>query len=70
MILAALKIFFSIYLMWKVSSSFDLAANYLTRNLGDGIKGPTVNAVASSLPELLISTLFLFFYKDIEGFSL
>ena len=69
MILAALKIFFSIYLMWKVSSSFDLAANYLTRNLGDGIKGPTVNAVASSLPELLISTLFLFFYKDIEGFS-
>ena len=55
--------------MWKVSSSFDLAANYITRNLGDGIKGPTVNAVASSLPELLISTLFLFFHKDIIGFS-
>ena len=55
--------------MWKVSSSFDLAANYLTRNLGEGIKGPTVNAIASSLPELLISTLFLFFYKDINGFS-
>ena len=69
MIIAIFKILLSIYLMWKVSSSFDLAANYLTRNLGEGIKGPTVNAVASSLPELLISSLFLFFYKDIEGFS-
>ena len=62
-------ILFSIYLIWKVSSSFDLAANYLTRNMGEGIKGPTVNAVASSLPELMISSLFLFFYKDINGFS-
>ena len=69
MIIAIFKILLSIYLMWKVSSSFDLAANYLTRNLGEGIKGPTVNAVASSLPELLISTLFVFFYKDVEGFS-
>ncbi len=69
MILFILQIFISIYLMWKVSSSFDLAANYLTRNLGEGIKGPTVNAIASSLPELLISFLFLFFYKDLEGFS-
>ena len=62
-------ILFSIFLIWKVSSSFDLAANYLTRNMGEGIKGPTVNAVASSLPELMISSLFLFFYKDINGFS-
>ena len=37
--------------------------------MGEGIKGPTVNAVASSLPELMISSLFLFFYKDINGFS-
>tara|TARA_B100001059_G_C17298542_1_gene316289 strand:+ start:126 stop:299 length:174 start_codon:yes stop_codon:yes gene_type:complete len=55
--------------MWKVSSSFDLAANFLTKNMGEGIKGPTVNAVASSLPELLISFLFLFFYKDTGVFS-
>ncbi len=69
MVISIIKIFFSIYLMWKVSSSFDLAANYLTRNLGEGIKGPTVNAIASSLPELMISSLFLFFFKDLEGFS-
>lgn len=69
MIVLFIKILISIYLMWKVSSSFDLAANFITKNMGEGIKGPTVNAIASSLPELLISFLFLFFYKDIEGFS-
>ena len=69
MLIAIIKIFLSIFIMWKVSSSFDLAANYLTRNWGEGIKGPTVNAIASSLPELMISFIFLFYYKDITGFS-
>jgi len=55
--------------MRKCSSSFTTAADFLTRDLGEGIKGPTINAVASSLPELLISSLFLFYFKDIKGFS-
>jgi len=55
--------------MRRCSLSFDIAANYLTRGLGEGVKGPTINAVASSLPELLISSLFLFYFKDITGFS-
>ena len=59
----------STYIIWRVSDSFDLAASYLTRDLKPGIKGPTVNAVASSLPELLISFIFLFQYNDISGFS-
>ena len=59
----------TVYVMRKCSSSFDIAANYLTRGLGEGVKGPTVNAVASSLPELLISSLFLFYFKDVTGFS-
>ena len=69
MLISLIKIIVSVYIMWKVSSSFDLAANYLTRNWGEGIKGPTVNAIASSLPELLISFMFLFYHKDIIGFS-
>jgi Ca2+/Na+ antiporter len=69
MVILILKILISIYIMWKVSSSFDLAASYLTRKIGEGIKGPTINAIASSLPELIISSMFLFYYKDIEGFS-
>ena len=59
----------SVFLMRKCSSSFDIAANYLTRGIGEGIKGPTINAIASSLPELLISSMFLFYHKDVLGFS-
>ncbi len=55
--------------MRRCSSSFDIAANYLTRGFGEGVKGPTINAIASSLPELLISSLFLFYFKDVVGFS-
>ena len=62
-------LYVSILVMRRCSSSFDIAANYLTRSLGEGVKGPTINAVASSLPELLISSLFLFYFKDITGFS-
>ena len=59
----------STYVIFKASYSFDLAASFLTRKMPSGIKGPTINAVASSLPELLISFLFLFQYNDLEGFS-
>ena len=69
MIYIILKIIVATYILWKISSSFDLAANYLTRDIGEGIKGPTVNAIASSLPELFISSMFLFYYGDIRGFS-
>ena len=69
MIYLIIKVLFATYLLWKISSTFDLAANYLTKNIGEGIKGPTINAIASSLPELFISTMFLFYYGDIKGFS-
>ena len=55
--------------MRKCSSTFDVASSFLTRNLGEGIKGPTINAIASSFPELLISSMFLFYFKDVKGFS-
>lgn len=64
-----LKIFVAIYLIGTLSSSFDISASYLSKNLPSGVKGPTINAIASSLPELIISFIFLFYYKDIIGFS-
>ena len=69
MLISLLCLFLSVYVMRQCSSSFDIAASYLTRGIGEGVKGPTLNAVASSLPELLISSLFLFYFKDITGFS-
>jgi len=69
MIGSVLILLVAIHVMRKCASNFDIAASYLTRGLGEGIKGPTINAVASSLPELLISSMFLFYFKDIKGFS-
>tara|TARA_B100001057_G_C22760710_1_gene915634 strand:+ start:444 stop:626 length:183 start_codon:yes stop_codon:yes gene_type:complete len=46
--------------IFKASSSFDLATSFLTRKMLSGIKEPTINAVASSLPELLIYFLFCY----------
>ena len=59
----------SSYVIFRASFSFDIAASFLTRKMSSGVKGPTINAVASSLPELLISFLFLFHYSDLSGFS-
>ena len=69
MIISLIIIIICSYIIWKSSESFDIASSYLTRNLNEGIKGPTINAIASSLPELLISFIFLFYIGDLEGFS-
>ena len=58
-----------IFVIRKSSLTFDIASNFLTRRVGEGVKGPTINAIASSLPELMISSMFLFYFKDIEGFA-
>ena len=69
MLLSFIFIALSTYVIWRISSPFDYAASYLTRNLNEGIKGPTINAIASSLPELIISFFFLFYIGDVAGFS-
>ena len=45
------------------------ASNYIGRNLSDGVRGATINAIASSMPEVFTSLFFLFVLKDAEGFS-
>ena len=69
LILNVLIVILCIFVMRKSSLTFDIASNFLTRRMGEGIKGPTINAIASSLPELMISSMFLFYFKDIEGFA-
>lgn len=55
--------------IWKISDKFENATNYLGRNMGEGVKGATFNAIGSSLPELLTTFIFLFILKDAEGFA-
>jgi len=69
LILPLLLIVFCAYVIWRAGDSFIDGSNYIGRNLHDGVKGATINAVASSMPELFISMFFLFYLKDLSGFS-
>jgi cation:H+ antiporter len=53
----------------KACDMFEPASDYLGRNLGAGIKGATINAIGSSLPELFTAFIFLFWFNDKAGFS-
>jgi len=63
-----LVVFCSI-IIWRSVDGFTVASDYLGRNLSDGVKGATINAIASSMPELFTTMFFLFFLDDIGGFS-
>jgi len=56
-------------IIWRASDGFESAASYLGRNMTEGVKGATINAVASSMPELLATFFFLFYLGDEDGFS-
>lgn len=69
LILPLMLIFLCGYVIWRAGDTFLEGSNYIGRNLKDGVKGATINAVASSMPELFIALFFLFFLKDVIGFS-
>ena len=69
LLLPLLLIVFCGYVIWRAGDTFLEGSNYIGRNLRDGVKGATINAVASSMPELFIALFFLFFLKDVAGFS-
>lgn len=43
----------------KACDVFEAATEYLGRNLSEGVKGATLNAIGSSMPELLTTVFFL-----------
>ena len=46
-------------IIMKACDYFELATDYLGRNMSDGIKGATIQAVGSSFPEFLTTIFFL-----------
>jgi cation:H+ antiporter len=56
-------------IIWRSTDGFELASDYLGRRLSKGIKGATINAVASSMPEFLSTIFFLFYLQNANGFS-
>jgi Ca2+/Na+ antiporter len=58
----------SIVIMYACNE-FEGAADYLGKDMKPGIKGATINAIGSSLPEMLTTFFLLFMYNDMAGFS-
>jgi len=59
----------SCLVIWRSATGFEIASDYLGRKLSHGIKGATINAIASSMPEFLSTFFFLFHLRDVNGFS-
>jgi len=64
-----LLIALSCYIIWKACDGFEVASEYLGRNLSEGVRGATINAIASSIPELFTTLFFLFIMHDSGGFA-
>ena len=60
---------FSSWLIAKACDGFETAADYLGRNMGEGTKGATINAIGSSMPELWVTVIYLFIFSDTTGFA-
>lgn len=56
-------------IIWRASDGFEVASEYLGRNLNDGVRGATINAIGSSMPELFTTLFFLFVLMDKDGFA-
>ncbi|UTW60880.1 sodium:calcium antiporter [bacterium SCSIO 12741] len=68
-IIPIILVTFCSVVIWRSVDGFATASDYLGRNLSDGVKGATINAIASSMPELFTTIFFLFFLNDVDGFS-
>ncbi|MEO9595060.1 sodium:calcium antiporter [Rhodopirellula bahusiensis] len=56
--------------IWRACDGFEIASEYIGRNLSDGVRGGTINAISSSIPELFTTLIALFVLSDRDGFSI
>lgn len=68
-LISILLIILCCLIIWRASDGFEAASEYLGRNLSDGVRGATINAIGSSMPELFTTLFFLFVLKDKDGFA-
>lgn len=64
-----LLITFCCLVIWRAGDGFMTASEYVGRHLSEGVRGATINAIASSMPEVFTSLFFLFILQDASGFS-
>ena len=64
LLLPFIYILLSCYLLKYACDTFEQAAGYLGRNFPPGVKGATVNAIGSSMPEMFVVIACLFWFDD------
>lgn len=62
-------IFFTCLIIWRACDGFETASEYIGKDLSEGVRGGTINAISSSLPELFTTLIALFVLADKDGFS-
>jgi len=62
-------IFLTCVIIWRACDGFEIASEYAGRNLTEGVRGGTINAISSSLPELITTLIALFVLADSDGFA-
>ncbi|MBD0402131.1 sodium:calcium antiporter [Flammeovirga sp. EKP202] len=62
-------IFFACIIIWKACDGFEDASGFLGRNMKGGVKGATIDAIGSSMPELFTTFFFLVLTGDAAGFA-
>jgi len=62
-------IIISSIIIWRSCVVFDVASKKIGKNLKNGVRGATINAIGSSLPELFTAFFFLLFMQNTIGFS-
>ena len=66
---ALFAITLAMLIIWRSSDGFEVASGYLGRNLTDGVRGATINAVGSSIPELFTTLFSLMLLGEVDNFA-
>ena len=69
MIQAILILLLAMVVIWRASDGFETASEYLGRNLTDGVRGATINAIGSSMPELFTTFFGLLLLQNTDNFA-
>lgn len=63
-VIPLILISFCCLIIWRAGDGFMTASEYVGRNLSEGVRGATINAIASSMPEVFTSLFFLFILQE------
>lgn len=69
-LIPAFLIFLTCLAIWRACDGFETASEYIGKDLSEGVRGGTINAISSSLPELFTTLIALFVLDNTDGFSI